>query len=84
MLNYWFSSFDEICPDKYNYSRFKLKDNCRSEKWEVYLYGDMSSRWTVIVWKCCPGCASASILTQLGNVSHTIYGFACLLSVAWE
>ena len=39
MLNYWFSN-DDICPDKYNYSRFKLKDKCRSEKWEVYLYGD--------------------------------------------
>ena len=25
MLNVWISSFDEICPDNYNYSRFKLK-----------------------------------------------------------
>ena len=40
MLNFWFSSKDEICPDNYNYSRFKLKDKCRSEKWELYLYGD--------------------------------------------
>ena len=40
MLNLWFSSNDEICPDNYNYSRFKLKDKCRSEKWELYLYGD--------------------------------------------
>ena len=40
MLNYWFSSNDDICPDNYNYSRFKLKDKCRSEKWELYLYGD--------------------------------------------
>ena len=39
-LNYWFSSHDEICPDNYNYSRFKLKDKCRSEKWELNLYGD--------------------------------------------
>ena len=23
-------------------SRFKLKDKCRSAKWEVYLYGDMT------------------------------------------
>ena len=23
-------------------SRFTLKDKCRSEKWEVYLYGDMT------------------------------------------
>ena len=27
MLNFWFSSNDEFCPDNYNYSRFKLKDN---------------------------------------------------------
>ena len=41
MLNYWFSSNDDICPDNYNYSRFKLKDKCRSEKWEVFLQCDM-------------------------------------------
>ena len=23
-------------------TRFKLKDKCRSEKWELYLYGDMT------------------------------------------
>ena len=40
MLNYCFSSYDEYCPDIYNYSRFKLKDKCRSVKWEVFLYGD--------------------------------------------
>ena len=42
LLNGWFSSNDDICPDNFNYSRFKLKDKCRSEKWEVYLYGDMT------------------------------------------
>ena len=42
MLNYWFSSNDDICPDNYNYSRFQLKGKGRSEKWEVYLYGDMT------------------------------------------
>ena len=42
MLNFWFSSNDHICPDNYSYSRFKLRDKCRSEKWEVYLYGDMT------------------------------------------
>ena len=41
MLNYWFSSYDEICPDNYNFSRFQLKDKCRSENWELYLCGDM-------------------------------------------
>ena len=42
LLNGWFSSNDDICPDNYKNSRFKLKDKCRSEKWEVYLYGDMT------------------------------------------
>ena len=42
MLNYWFSRKDDICPDNYNFSRFTLKDKCRSEKLEVYLYADMS------------------------------------------
>ena len=37
-----FSSNDDICPDNYNYSRFKLRDKCRNEKWDVYLYGDMT------------------------------------------
>ena len=37
MLNDWFSSNDDICPDNFYFSRFKLKDKCRSEKWEVYL-----------------------------------------------
>ena len=58
MLHFWFSSNDDICPDNYNYSRFKLKDKCRSVKWEVYLYGDKTiqvvctcSSWTVVT---CP------------------------------
>ena len=42
MLNDWITCNDDFCPDNYNYSRFKLKDKCRSEKWEVYLYGDMT------------------------------------------
>ena len=29
-------------PYNYIFSRFKLKDKCCSEKWEVYLYGDMT------------------------------------------
>ena len=35
MLNGWFSNIDDICADNYNFSRFKLKDKCRSEQWEV-------------------------------------------------
>ena len=42
MLNDWISCNDDFCPDNYNFSRFKLKDKRRSEKWEVYLYGDMT------------------------------------------
>ena len=42
MLISWFCSYDEICPDNFFFSRFKLKDKCRSEKWEVYLCGDMT------------------------------------------
>ena len=29
-------------PNNYFFSRFKLLDKCRSAKWEVYLYGDMT------------------------------------------
>merc|ERR1712136_604518 len=42
MLNDWISSSDEICADNYNYFQFKLKGNGRSEKWQIYLYGDKS------------------------------------------
>ncbi len=42
MLNDWITCNDDFCPDNYNYSRFKLRYKCRSEKWEVYLYGDMT------------------------------------------
>ena len=37
MLNYWFSSNDEICADNYIFSLFMLKDMCRSEKWRVVI-----------------------------------------------
>ena len=36
-------------PSYYIYSRFNLEDNCRSEKWEVYLCGDMTILVSVIV-----------------------------------
>ena len=66
MLNYWFSSNDVLCADNCNYSWFTLKDKCRSEKWEVYLYGDMiinsndnicsdncNYSWFTLKDKCC-------------------------------
>ena len=42
MLNFWFSSFDEFCADNYIFSLFMSKDMCRSVKWELYLYGDIT------------------------------------------
>ena len=42
VLNDWISSNDETCVDNYNYFRFKLKGNRRSESWEVYRYGDQT------------------------------------------
>ena len=42
MLNDWITCNDDFCADNYNSSRFMLKDKCRSEKWELYLYGDMT------------------------------------------
>ena len=74
MLNYWFRSNDEICPDNNNYSRFKLKDKRRSEKRELYLYGVMTIKVDrdsveVLPW----GVPPPRFFTQLGNGSHTIY-----------
>ena len=91
MLNYWFSSYDDICPDNYIYSRFKLKDKCRSEKWEVYLYGDM----TIKVDRDCvevlpqgvppPGIGGVGFGSSPNLAAdHTpTMSCACLLSVAW-
>ena len=52
MLNFWFSSIDEICPYNYNYSQFMLKDKCRSEKWEVYLFGQVVDMPAVVNDRC--------------------------------
>ena len=69
MLNFWFSSNDEICADNYIYFRFTLQacvavssgrcictvflvqldGQCRSEKWEVFLYGDSRFKLTASV-----------------------------------
>ena len=62
MLNFWFSSNDEICADNYYYTRFKLTDICRSVKWELYLYGDMTIKVDRAAWMCCPGESTASVL----------------------
>ena len=36
------SALEEICADNYNDFQFNLKGNRRSEKWQIYLYGDKS------------------------------------------
>ena len=74
MLNYWFSSNDEICPDNYNFSRFKLKDKCLSETWELYLCGVMTIKVDRDSVEVLPrGVPPPRFFTQLGNGSHTIY-----------
>ena len=55
-------------------SLFKLLDKCRSEKWELYLYGDMTimvDRGRVEVLP--RGVPPPRFFTQLGNGSHTIF-----------
>ena len=71
MLNYWFSSNVSICADNYIYFRFKLQDKGRSEKWELYLYGDMSIKVDRVSVEVLPrGVPSLRFFTQLGNGSH--------------
>ena len=41
MLNFWFSSNDTICAYNYFFP-VQVEDMCRSVKWELYLYGDMT------------------------------------------
>ena len=71
LLNVWFSSNDEICADNYMYSRFKLQDKCRSEKWEVFLFGDKSIKVDCVCVEVLPkGVPPLRFFTQLGNGSH--------------
>ena len=79
MLNGWFSSNDTICADNYIYFRFKLQACVAVRSGSCICTAMRPSRWTVIVWKCCLGCASALVFTQLGNGPHTFYGL-CLPS----
>ena len=66
-------------------SRFKLKDKCRSEKWELYLYGDNIIKVNVLAWKCCPGvCLRFGSSHNLATGHTHSMSCACLLSVAWE
>ena len=42
MLNFWFSRFDIICADNYIYFLVLVAGLCRSEKWDLYLFGDVT------------------------------------------
>ena len=73
LLNVWFSSNDVICADKYMYSRFKLQDKCRSEKLEVYVFGDKSIKVDLDSVEVLPWVPPPRFFTQLGNRPHSFY-----------
>ena len=75
MLNFWFSSIDEICPDNYNYSRFMLKDKCRSEKWEVYLFGQVVDMPAVVNDRC-PMVQTVQKTVEFYGPDHRIFTVA--------
>ena len=81
MLNDWISCNDDVCADNYNFFRFKLQDKCRSEKWELYLYSDMTIKVDRDSVEVLPrGVPPPRFFTLLGNGSHTIFEL-CLPSV---
>ena len=71
MLNYWISN-NTICADYY-FSRFKLKDKCRCEKWELYLYGDLTIMVDLDSVEVLPWVPPPRFFTQLGNRPHSFY-----------
>ena len=54
-------------------SRFKLKDKCRSEKWELYLYGDLTIKVDLDSVEVLPWVPPPRFFTQLGNRPHSFY-----------
>ena len=78
------SCYDVLCADNYNYSWFKLTDKCRNEKWELYLYGDMTIKVdrdiVDVLPRGVPHLGSSSNLATDHTLSMCC---ACLLSVAW-
>ena len=73
MLNYWFSSNDTICADNYFFP-VQVDGKCRSEKWELYLYGDMTIKVDRDIVEVLPrGVLPPRFFTLLGNGSHTFY-----------
>ena len=79
MLSGWFSNNDTICADNYFFP-VQVEGKCRSEKWELYLYGDKTIKVDRVSVEVLPrGVPPPRFFTQLGNGSHTIYGL-CLPS----
>ena len=80
-LNDWISCNDDVCADNYNFFRFKLQDKCCSEKWELYLYSDMTIKVDRDSVEVLPrGVPPPRFFTLLGNGSQTIFEL-CLPSV---
>ena len=57
MLNYWFSSNDEICPDNYNYSRLRCMTSVAVRSWRCIFTVTSPSWWNVHM------CSSWSVVT---------------------
>ena len=77
MLNGWFSSNDVICADNHNYFQFKLKGNGRSEKWELYLYGDKTIKVDRVCVEVLP-----RVCLRLGSSPNLATGHTPSLSCA--
>ena len=86
----WISSNDEICADSFIYFRFQLKGRVAASSGRCCCTTTRPSRWTVIVWMCCPGVCLRLAFVVSALVLHPTWqritpsmGCACLLSVAW-
>ena len=90
MLNDWTSSNDEICADNYNYFWFKLKGKGRSQMWEVYQYGDKTTKVDRDSAEVLSRGSSLALVVS-ASARHPTWrritpstSCACLPSVAWE
>ena len=67
MLNGWFSNNDTICADNY-FFLVQVEGECRSEKWELYLYGDKTIKVDRVGVEVLPrGMPPLRFFTLLGN-----------------
>ena len=90
MLNGWFSSNDTIYADNYFFP-VQVVGKGRSEQWEVFLFGVKTIKVDRDCSEVLPRSVSPPGIWGVGFGSspylatdYTIYGYACLLSVAWE